>query len=67
MKAIKVIIDRFEGEFAVVETEDKEMLNIPHKLLPDACEGDVVTITIDKDETEKRKKNIKNLMNDLFE
>jgi len=63
---MKVIIDRIEGEFAVVETEDKEILNLPKKLVPDACEGDVVTITIDKAETEKRKKNIKNLMNDLF-
>ena len=35
-----IVIDRFEGEYAVVETEDSKMFNIPKSLLPDAKEGD---------------------------
>ncbi len=39
------IIDRFEAELAVVETEDG-MLHIPRTLLPaDAAEGDVLRRT----------------------
>ena len=60
---MKVIIDRFEGEYAVVETEEKVMLNIPKSLIPDASEGDTVIITVEKNKNE----NIKKMMNDLFE
>lgn len=39
-----MIIDRFEGEYAVIETEDG-MINVNREFLPaDAREGDVVTI-----------------------
>jgi hypothetical protein len=36
-------------------------------LLPGAKEGDVVSITINKDETEARRKRIRGLMDSLFE
>ena len=42
---MKVIIDRFEGDLAVVELNEK-MYNIPRALLPDAHEGDTVEITV---------------------
>ncbi len=61
-----VIIDRFEGEFAVVETENGEMVNIPEILVPDAREGDAVRIEIDREETVRRKDEIKGLMDSLF-
>lgn len=68
---MQIIIDRFEGEFAVVEYENKEkklcFVNIPKVIIPGAAEGDVIDITINKDETKKREKNIKNLMDSLFE
>jgi len=64
---LKVIIDRFEGEYAVVEMEDKIMVNIPKCLIPESQEGDIIRIEIDKNETELRKKDIKKLMNDLWE
>ncbi len=41
---MKVIIDRFEGEIAVVEC-DGRMMNIPRALVGDAQEGDAVMIT----------------------
>ena len=68
---MQIIIDRFEGEFAVVEYENKDkklcFVNIPKVIIPGATEGDVIDITINKNETKKREKNIKNLMDSLFE
>lgn len=64
---MKFIIDRFEGDYAVAELESKEMINVPKKILPEGtCEGSVIAIVIDEAETEKRKSNIKKLMDDLW-
>lgn len=64
--AVTVIIDRFENGFAVVELPDGRFTDLPRTLVPGAAEGDVVTISIDKEETEKRKKKIKGLMDELW-
>lgn len=62
-----VVVDRIEGEYAVVEIEKGKMCNLPLELVPNVKEGDIVTITINKDKTEKRKKTIEELMNSVFE
>ena len=67
MLKLKVIIDRFEGDYAVVETEDKIMVNLPKLLIPGAKEGDVISISIDEEETKQRKDNISKLMDDLWQ
>ena len=69
---MKGIIDRFEGEYAVVELKDGKMINIDKIKLPtDAQEGMVIliseVITIDKAETVKRKKEIEKLTEGLWE
>lgn len=64
---MKVIIDRFEGNYAVVEIDVGKFVNIPKILLPNAKEGDVIKIEKDKKEAKNRKKNIQKLMNDVFE
>lgn len=66
---MQVIIDRFEGNFAVCEKENKTMVDIPKEILPDeAKEGDVLTISIsiNSKETEKRKKIIEDLTKDIW-
>lgn len=63
---MKVIIERFEGDTAVIEIDKDTFANMDRKLLSDAEEGDVINITIEKDETKKRKDRISALMNDLF-
>lgn len=63
---MKVIIDRLEENFAVVETETGVMVDLPRILVPEAKEGDVVNITVDASATDKRKQAIDELMNDLF-
>lgn len=62
-----MIIDRFEGEFAVVELLDKTFINIPLSELPKGSkEGDVLKLRIDHKEMEKRNDRIKDLMDDLW-
>ena len=64
---MKVIIDRFEDNYAVVELEDKRTINMPKELLPaDAKEGCVISIMIDQKETDNRRKRIEGLMNQLW-
>ena len=62
-----VIVDRIEGDYAVVEIDKGKMCNLPIELVPDVKEGDVVTIIINKDKTKDRKKIIEGLMNSVFE
>jgi len=69
---MKGIIDRFEGDYAVVELEDGKMLNINKIKLPTGVEEGMTihiseVITIDKAETLKRKKEIEKLTEDLWE
>ena len=65
---MKIIIDRLESGFAVVELADKTMVNMPKILLPKgAKEGDVLEILIATEETSKRKKVIDQLMDEVFE
>lgn len=65
------VVDRFEGEFAVIETDNGKILNLKISLLPkDISEGDVINLdkmTIDKEETEKRKNEIEKIAEELFE
>jgi len=72
MKKIKGIIDRFEEGFAVVEIEGKTK-DYPKAIFPPGTKvGDIVYITgtkveIDKQETQKRAKEIEDLMNEVWE
>jgi hypothetical protein len=61
-----LIIDRFEGDFAVVETSDG-FVNIPRIDMPsNIIEGDVLAISIDKKKSDARKKRINSMMHNLF-
>ena len=68
---MKGIIDRIEGEYAVVELDNGEIKDIHKKLLPeDAKEGMVIKIDhiieIDYDETNSRKGYISILTESLW-
>jgi len=70
----KLIIDRFEGDYAVCERMDKTTVDILRKDLPSTLkEGDCIlihedqSITFDEEETQARKKRIEDLMASLFE
>ncbi|WHH57433.1 DUF3006 domain-containing protein [Petroclostridium sp. X23] len=70
---MKATIDRFEGNFAVIELENRETQKIPKSLLPPcAKEGDVLDIVdgffhMDTCETDKRKEEIEKLMQEVWE
>ena len=63
---MKIVIDRFDGDFAIVETEDGNTYNVPKGLFHCLREGDVLNLEFDEEETKKRRENIKGLMNKLF-
>ncbi|WP_425801129.1 DUF3006 domain-containing protein [Desulfitobacterium sp. Sab5] len=69
---MKGIIDRFEGDLAVIETEERQIITIQRRMLPPGvCEGDAVyeedgVYRIDMEETKHRKEEIKTLMNRLW-
>jgi hypothetical protein len=70
---MNVIIDKFEGSYAVCEKEDRTMINISKDKIPHGAKnGDILNIindviTIDVDETEKRQREIEKLTKDLWE
>ncbi len=70
---MKISIDRFEGKIAVCEMENGETMEIEKSRLPKGTKaGDVLvvdgeTITIDPEETKRRKEQIEKLVNDLFD
>ncbi|ADQ08105.1 conserved hypothetical protein [Caldicellulosiruptor hydrothermalis 108] len=64
----KVVIDRFEGNFAIVELEGRKMVTVPIEIVPeDAREGDVLVISIDMQSTKEREQRIKDLFESLKE
>lgn len=68
-----VIIDSFEEDYAVCQTDEGEILEIEKAKIPtDAKEGDVLVlegdeISINKEETIRLRQQIKKLMEDLWE
>lgn len=63
---MQVVIDRFEGEFAVVELSNGAFVNLPRALVPEAKEGDVIRISVDAAERSRREQAVEELMSDLF-
>ena len=64
----KLIIDRFEGEWAIVEY-GRVTFDFPKAMLPKGSkEGDILEfhVSIQEEETERRKKNIESLAKQLF-
>ncbi|MDR1203981.1 MAG: DUF3006 domain-containing protein [Peptococcaceae bacterium] len=68
-----LIIDRFEGDFAVCENDARRMIHIRRSEIPvQATEGDCLIAdpqkgyVLDTDETARRKARIKAKMNRLF-
>lgn len=68
---MRVIIDRFEGDYAICQKEDESMTDIPKDKLPkNVKEGDILiiennVIKIDFDATIKRREYLEKLFNEL--
>ncbi len=67
-----LIIDRFEGDFAVVEVDGKEMRDIPKTDIPViAREGDVLKLVngkyeVDFEETKRLRAEVEQMMEDMW-
>lgn len=67
MKSL-LVIDRFEGDWGVVEYEDRTF-NLPRRMLPPGIkEGDVVVfdVSVDDRATADRAREIEDLAGELF-
>ena len=67
----KFIIDRFEGEYAVLEKEAGTTIDVLKSEIPDAKEGDMVIFEngiyrVDKEGTQKRRELINEKVKKLF-
>lgn len=64
---MRIIVDRFEGNIAVVELENGQMIDCPKALLPDnAKEGSIINITVDENATNEKLQKVTERMNKLF-
>ena len=62
---MKVIIDRIEGDFAIVELEDGTTIEVPKLLFGDMEEGDIFSIQKDEESTGERKEEVGSLFERL--
>ncbi|HWQ41717.1 MAG TPA: DUF3006 domain-containing protein [Desulfosporosinus sp.] len=64
-----LIIDRFEGDWAIIETENRRTFNLPRFVLPPGIkEGDVISIQVGIDlvATKERAEKAKRMSDNLF-
>ena len=64
----QLILDRFEGDKAVI-LDGKDEIILPKRLLPKGIkEGDAVVISVftDREETKNREKTAKELLNEIL-
>lgn len=64
-----MVIDRLEGEWAIIDDEGR-FFHLPRRLLPrEAREGDVVrvTVVVDPEQTEARRRHMQALVDKVFE
>lgn len=69
-KFLKAVIDRFEGESAVVKLEDGQEIIWPKKDLPeDAKEGSALRLSVSTSQSdeEERTKLAKTLLNEILQ
>lgn len=67
---IKLTIDRFEKNFAVLKAEDGQNINWPKNKLQDGVrEGNVLTFLIisQQEKTDDQKKLAKNVLNEILD
>jgi len=50
-----------------LEDETEDLFAVPCDLIPEAREGDCIEIKINKEETEKRRDNVRRLVEELFQ
>jgi hypothetical protein len=73
MEYQEYIVDRFEGDYAILETENSTLINVnKNDIIGEVKEGDILVkknnnYYIDKEKTEARKKEVNDIMKGLWE
>ena len=64
---VKLVVDRFEGEWAVLLDENDVLIKWPRHLLAEAAEGDVLQLelTVDAEATQKAREEAEALLKSL--
>ncbi|MBE7039515.1 MAG: DUF3006 domain-containing protein [Ruminococcaceae bacterium] len=60
------IVERIENGMLILELPDGSIIEFPKTLLPQAKEGDVVDFCVSIEKTEKRKRQINERMNKIW-
>lgn len=60
------VVDRIEEGQLFLEDESEQLFAVPREMIPGAKEGDCIDISINRKETEKRRDNVRRLMEELF-
>ena len=63
---MKLIVERIEENKVILENEKGELFPVSAAMLPPVKTGDVLTVSVDKNETDNRRKRIEGLMDELF-
>lgn len=64
---MNLTVDRFEGNFAVVELPDGKLVNFPKESLPpNAREGSILSLVVNESATEEKLSKITKRMKKLF-
>ena len=63
---MEVVVDRIEGDFLVLELENKKHVNVLKELIPNAVEGDIIDININYEKRAERESEIKKMKDNLF-
>ncbi len=58
-------VDRIEGDKAVLQNDEGQSAAVPMFLLPEISEGDVLEISVNAEEAERRRKACRERMNRL--
>ena len=68
-ESAKIVIDRLDRQAGIVVLEiDGTMISASDTIIPDeAKEGDILSLVVNKEETEKNKNNIKSRFESLFD
>lgn len=73
MEKGEYIVDRFEGDYAILEMENSNLINVnKNDIIGEVKEGDILIkkdniYYIDKEKTDFRKKKINDMMKGLWE
>lgn len=63
---MKIVIDRIEDEIAVCELENGEMIEAPVSLFGEVKEGDIVSITVEEEQTRIKTNEMQRRLSALF-